>query len=125
MSQDSLQAATIHVTDQPACAQAEHEVIQSGMARDAQLLCIATLPRKVSWQRGMRPCFSVGALNTVPSSGPAVASMQASYDSPFAQACKSHISGLRGTDKHLDLIQQSHAAHAKASLTCRLTRRHT
>jgi hypothetical protein len=40
MSQDSLQAATIHVTDQPACAQAEHEVIQSGMARDAKVCAV-------------------------------------------------------------------------------------
>ena len=37
MIQNSQQAATIHVTDQPACAQAEHEVIQPGMARDAKI----------------------------------------------------------------------------------------
>ena len=35
--QKCQQAAMIHVTDQPACADAEHEVMQPGMARDAKV----------------------------------------------------------------------------------------
>ena len=37
MSQDSQQAATIHVTDQPACAHAKREVVKPGIGLDAKV----------------------------------------------------------------------------------------
>jgi hypothetical protein len=40
MSQESQQAATTHVTDQPACDHALHEVMQPGMAHDAKVCAV-------------------------------------------------------------------------------------
>ena len=119
MSQDSQQAATIHVTDQPACAHAKHEVVKPGIGLDAKV-CADDMNCYLAKEGVLAEGDEALLLCGRPQHSAIIRTSCGFYASfirlTLCPGLQVTGTGLSGTDKHLDLIQQSHAEHASASL---------